>query len=237
VNWDHEGHILVSPREVQTRAFENPRCLINDVLIPGTPLAIPHYEQHCRLLDYLAYELGVHPRDFLIKGSTKIGFSIAPDTSKVWMACGPESDLDLAIVDSHFFHLVDNQVGQWERHPDNRGIMFQDQRLLRAYRRRNNQKGFACFRFFDLPPIPILDNINNTLNNAPVAECCGIARGFSAFIFRDWWAVHARYDYDLSCLKRGLKAREHALPSAEDEPRPRAETPEGNEGPVEYADD
>ncbi len=45
-----EGHLLTSPREVCERLNE-PARLINDVLIPGTPVAFPSYTRYC---DFLA---------------------------------------------------------------------------------------------------------------------------------------------------------------------------------------
>jgi hypothetical protein len=77
--------------------------LINAVLLPGTPRAISSHAQYCELLRYISDKMGIHPNNLFFKGSTKIGFSIAPKAEKVWMEYGPASDLDLAIVDSGFY--------------------------------------------------------------------------------------------------------------------------------------
>jgi len=226
VRFDDQGHLLVSPAEVQEGAISHPENLINRVLTPGTPLAIPTHEQHCRLLDYLAGELGVHPRIFFFKGSTKIGFSIKPEQEKVWMEFGPASDLDLAIVDHNFFQLIDGQVRQWERNPGNRKKMFRSPKLFDSYLDRVNQKGrFECHRFFDLPPIPLLGELNRSLDEAPVADCCGIRRSIRAFIFRDWWGVYQRYDHDLHELRRGLQDETDPFPRGGVKAKPYAEVP------------
>ena len=225
MRFDEEGHVLISPREIHEGVLGEPGVLINRALLPGTPLAIPTHEQHCRLLDYFATQLGVHPRNFFFKGSTKIGYSIAPKPDKLWIRYGPASDLDLAIVDSHFFQLIDGQVRQWERHPDNRRRMFQNPRLSKALGSRVRQKGqFECFRHFDLPPVPLLVELNRCLESSPILECCGIARPISAFLFRDWWGVYQRYDHDLHQLWRGLNDHRDPLPSGQDDPRPFAES-------------
>jgi hypothetical protein len=155
------------------------------------------------------------------KGSTKIGFSIKPKIKKVWMAFGPLSDLDLAIVDSHFFQIVDDEVGQWEWNADNRGRMFRDQRLLRGYQSRAYHKGkYDCLRFFDLPKIKSMERLNECLESAPVEKCCGVKRTLKAFVFRDWWGVCKRYDYDIYCLLSGLKQQPNPFPAGADQPRP-----------------
>jgi hypothetical protein len=81
---DNQGHIVVTPREFQA-ALERPAYLINDIWLPGTPMAFPTYDSYCEFLGFLADRLGVHPRNVIIRGSTKIGFSIAPNKDKVWV--------------------------------------------------------------------------------------------------------------------------------------------------------
>jgi hypothetical protein len=202
MRFDEEGHVIVTPKEIHDGAIADPGGLINQVLLPGTPLAFPTHRQHCDLLNFLADRLGVHPRNLLFKGSTKIGFSIAPRAEKVWMRYGPASDLDLAVIDQDYFRLVDGQVRMWERKGENRNRMFQDRKLLKAYQGRNHHRGtFDCLRFFDLPEIPCMMELYSHLSEAPVENCCEYRRGITAFIFRDWWAVYHRYDFDLYKLR------------------------------------
>jgi hypothetical protein len=225
MHFDEEGHLLVAPNEVEAMiGLADRGRLVNNVLLPGTPAAIPTHEQHCRLLHHFANNLGIHPNSLVFRGSTKLGFSIAPKLEKVWMEFGPLSDLDLAIVDATFFQLVDYEVGRWEWNADNRGSMFRNDRRRREYNFRIFHKGkFDCFRFFDLPKIPILGRLYECLSEAPVEACCGAKRSISAFVFRDWWGVWKRYDYDLSRLSNGLRLTENPLPHGEDVPRPYAE--------------
>jgi hypothetical protein len=221
VHFDTEGHIIVSPREIHEMALADKPKLINFVLIPGTPRAIPTHAQHCDLLEHISQEMGVHPNNLLLRGSTKIGFSISPKPAKVWMEFGPSSDLDLAIVDPGFFQVVDYEVGRWERNADNRSKMFKDQRLLQQYRNRVYHKGkFDCFRFFDLPRVASMDQLNGCLSFAPVQSCCGMSRPLNAFVFRDWWGVCKRYDFDLYRLENGLHNQMDPLPAGGDAPRP-----------------
>jgi hypothetical protein len=228
MQFDAEGHLLVTPAEVQALALSDRARLINTVLLPGTPRAIPTHAQHCELLGFIADKVGVHPNNLLFKGSTKIGFSIAPRAEKVWMEYGPTSDLDLAIVDGQFFQVVDYEVGRWEWSAENRGRMFRDQRLLRDHQNRARHKGlYDCFRFFDLPKIACMERLNECLGAAPVEACCGMRRSLTAFIFRDWWSVCKRYDFDLHCLCRGLQDRTNPLPAGGAQPRPYAESTEG----------
>jgi hypothetical protein len=224
MHFDTEGHIIATPREIHQMALADKARLINAVLLPGTPRAIPSHCRYCELLHHISDKMGIHPNNLFFKGSTKIGFSIAPKAEKVWMEYGPASDLDLAIVDAAFYQVVDYEVGRWEWNLENRGKMFQNQRLLREYRARVRHKGeFDCFRFFDLPKIACLERLNECLESAPVAACCGLDRSLKAFVFRDWWGVCKRYDFDLYCLCRGLQQQTDPLPAGGDAPRPRAE--------------
>ena len=93
MHFDNEGHIIVTPREIHEMALANKPKLINTILIPGTPRAIPTHARHCELLDHISDKMGIHPNNIFFKGSTKIGFSIAPKPAKVWMEYGPVSDL------------------------------------------------------------------------------------------------------------------------------------------------
>ena len=220
MHFDAEGHVIVTPREIHEKALTDKVGLINSVLIPGTPRAIPTHAQHHELLGYISDRIGIHPSYLFFKGSTKIGFSIAPKAEKVWMAYGPTADLDLAIVDPHFFQMVDSEVRRWEWSAVNRGRIFQNQRLFKEYGNRNYHKGrFDCFRFFDLPKIACMEQLDDCLSNAPVEACCGVDRPLKAFIFRDWWGICKRYDYDLYCLERGLRGVSDPLPAGGEEPR------------------
>ncbi len=221
MHFDVEGHVIVSPREVHELVLTDKDRLINSILIPGIPHAIQTHASHYELLLHFSNGMGIHPNCLFFKGSTKIGFSIAPRAGKVWMKFGPSSDLDLAIVDPHFFQMVDSEVRRWERREENRGRVFRDPRLFREHCNRNYQKGrFDCFRFFDLPRIACMDELDGCLGRAPVEACCGVSRSLSAFIFRDWWGVCKRYEFDIRCLERGPSDPRNPLPAGGDDPRP-----------------
>ncbi len=227
MKFNEHGHILISPREIQQRAFEDPDGLINHVILPGTPVGFPTYSQYAKFIDYLSQRTGIHPHHFLFRGSTKIGFSISPNRKKrkVWKRFGPGSDLDLAITDPHFFATVDEEIRRYDRLPENRtqvnwwrtGIEFE------KYEARIDQKGrHDCYRFFDLPRrLACMMELEKVMKAAPIADCCVHPFiEFKAFLFRDRWAVHRRYHTDLDDLRRGLTAAIHPLSQATDEPFP-----------------
>lgn len=229
MTFDEHGHLLMTPREVQRRAFDDPDGLINHWLLPGTPMGFPTYASYAQFIDYLSERTGIHPHHFLFRGSTKIGFSISPDRKerKLWKRFGPNSDLDLAITDPYFYAKVDEEVRRHDRRPENREQVYRYRSGIEfeQYGRRIHQKGrHDCYRFFDLPRgLACLVELDEVLRNAPIVDCC-IHQfiDFKAFIFRDRWAVHRRYHTDLDDLRRGLTTRHDPLPQAMDEPLPTA---------------
>ena len=227
MTFDDHGHILITPRDVQRRAFFDADGLINHALMPGTPWGFATYTHYARFIDYLTARTGIHPHHFLFRGSTKIGFSISPnrEKKKTWRRFGPNSDLDLAITDPHFFVTVDEAVRRADRRPENLTAVFraQDRSIVKKYWDRIDQKGrHDCYRYFDLPHgLACLVDLDEVLRGAPIAECCVHPfTEFKAFIFRDRWAVHRRYHTDLDDLRRGLTASVSPLRQAGDEPRP-----------------
>lgn len=228
--FDEHGHILITPRELQQRAFVDPDGLINYGLLPGTPMGFPTYTHYARFVDSLSERMGIHPHHFLFRGSTKVGFSISPNREKrkLWRRFGPGSDLDLAITDPHFYATLDEEVRRHDRLPENRVQVYRYRTGVefKKYQDRIYQKGrHDCYRFFDLPRgLTCLLELEDVLQGAPIAECCVHPFvEFKAFIFRDRWAVHRRYHTDLDDLRRGLTAAHDPLPQAPAEPFP-AET-------------
>lgn len=227
MTFDEHGHVVISPRDLQDRAFTDPDGLISHVLLPGTPMGFPSYAQFARFIDYLTAQTGIHPHHFLFRGSTKIGFSISPnrEKKKTWRCFGPGSDLDLAITDPHFYASVDEQVRRWDRLPLNCETVYRyrTRAEFQKYWARIEQKGrHDCYRFFDLPPrLSVVAELNEVLRSAPISDCCSHPFvDFKAFIFRDRWAVHRRYYTDLDDLRRGLTRRDDSLPQAPDVPFP-----------------
>lgn len=225
MRYDQEGHVLISPIELRRMAFDDPDALINHWLLPGTPMAFDTSAKYSSFLDYLTEKTGIHPHQFLFRGSTKIGFSISPnrDKQKTWQRFSAASDLDLAIVDPHFYDMLDEQVRRWDRLPKNREKMFRYKTStdFEKYRNRVIQKGqHDCYRFFDVPrEIECLAGLQKILDDAPIAVCC--VHQFvelKPFIFRDRWAVHRRYHTDLDALRHGLTTRENPLPQPGHDP-------------------
>lgn len=211
-----EGHIQVSPQEICERLSE-PVRLINDILIAGTPVAFPTYTNYCDFLACCADALGIHPRNMLIRGSTKLGFSLAPDAESAWMEMRPDSDLDLAIIDSDYYHYLDREIRMYERRPENKA--FQGRQFSKSIRRRD-QRRFYTMRYFDLPNIGCVAEHNEKIKSLPVEDCCGEPRPIDAFVFRDWWSLFSRWEYDLRDL---TKAIANGLESGGDQPRQVAE--------------
>ena len=212
MNFDLEGHMCVTPAEVDALLRSNIPRLINEVLLPGTPMAFPAYSAYRRFLAHVAECLGVHPSCIVVRGSAKLGFSIAPRAEKLWVAAGADSDVDLAIIDPDHFHFLDAEVRRWERGAGFRGKVFHQRLKLRENR------GFYCYRYMDLPDTALVQKYQEAMDaaSAPAAPGCG--RPVTAFFYRDWWSVYSRYEFDLRQVARGLR---QGLPPGEAVPRAR----------------
>jgi hypothetical protein len=77
VHFDTEGHIIVTPREIHEKALADKAKLVNFVRIPGTSRAIPTHAHHYDVLRHIPQVMGVRLNNLLLRGSAKIGFSIA----------------------------------------------------------------------------------------------------------------------------------------------------------------
>ena len=197
---DTEGHLIASPAEV-CQGLVNPQRLINDVLIPGTPVAFPTYASYRNFLAACGDSFGVHPRNFQLRGSTKLGFSIAPNEESAWRKMRSDSDLDLAIIDPDYYHYLDSEIRKWERDPANRA--FTGSAFIKSIARQR-QRQFYTYRYFDLPRIGCVQEHNDRTKALPVETCCGMPRPINAFVFRDWWSLHSRWEADLRDLKKAL---------------------------------
>jgi hypothetical protein len=124
MTFDQEGHVVVTPAELESKLRGDMDRLICEVLLPRTPAAFATYHEYCRFREMLAEQLSVHPSSIIFRGSTKIGFSLTPRAEKAWVAMGPDSDIDLAIVDPDHYHFLDAEVRRWERNPHARAESF-----------------------------------------------------------------------------------------------------------------
>jgi len=213
MHFDTEGHVVVTPREWQ-QALADLGRLTRDIWLVGTPWAFPNYGGFREFLAFLSERLAVHPNNIAVRGSTKIGFSISCKADKAWAAMRPDSDLDLAIVDPDYYHFFDREIRGHERKLG--GLLFRGKEFKKAVGRRESRK-FYTYRYQDMPDIGCVQDHKAHLSEAPVEQCCGCPRPLTALIYRDWWSVHARCEYDLRDLRRALAAPD--FPVAEDNPR------------------
>src|ERR1700722_8715445 len=103
MKFDEHGHVVWTPQELYHLVVKAPNRLLEGYLMAGTPAAFPDYTSWCDFLEAIAERIGVHLRNLYLRGSCHIGFSIAPKWDKVWVAMNEQSDLDLVIVDAHYF--------------------------------------------------------------------------------------------------------------------------------------
>jgi hypothetical protein len=213
VRFDDHGRVVISPRHIHD-GLSDCECLINRWLLPGTPHIFDSYESYQRFLTFIADTLYIPPMNVCVRGSGKIGFSIAPREEKVWMEAAPDADVDVGIVDVDYFNVIHREIKRWLRSaPAEEGReVFKKIRKTRAY---------EYYRYFDLPEaIPVVAQHNESFKRAGEAIECVRGRVVTAFIYRDWWSVCGRYRFDLEELKKGLARNERPLPAGEDRPRP-----------------
>ena len=213
--FDAQGHVPLSPRDLYERAVASPVRLINDVRSAGTRAAFPTYESYCDFLHAVTERLGVHPKNMFLRGSARVGYSIAPRIDKLWKAMSDTSDLDLCIVDAPYFHQLDDEVQRWEA--TNRADRFESAEF-HDYVGRQRDRAFDCCRDYLIPRV-ICVHHHDTMDQVPVAQFCGRNRSLSAFVFRNWWSVRRRYESDLGQLVKGV--RTGRLPEPPDEAFPR----------------
>lgn len=216
MTFDREGHVVVSPVEIEEMLRTDLHRLICTVLLPGTPSVFATYEEYCLFREMIADGLSVHPSSIVFRGSTKIGFSLTPRPDKIWMEVDSGSDVDLAIVDSDHFHFLDAEVRRWERDPRVKAQSFRGQGYVRSRRLREN-RAFYCYKYMDLPDTALVQKYQAAMDRASTPHSPGCNRQVTAFFFRDWWSLHSRFEFDLRQLRRDLQQKQ--LPAAGAEAR------------------
>lgn len=198
--FDEQGHVIWTPKELYQMVLESPRRLVNDYLMGcGTPSAFNEYSLYCDFIHAVAERTGIHPRNFYLRGSCQIGFSIAP-RDKVWTAMSDVSDLDLVIVDRNYFKRFDEEVRRWEsRNP----AQFLQGKASEAYFNRQRDRQFYCCRDDGVPSVVCVHH-RDTMAAVAQMKHCGCMRRLSAFIYPDWHAARQRYEYDLRLLREGI---------------------------------
>ncbi len=84
MTFSSEGHLDLRPTELLDMAKESPRRLVNDYLLVGTPRVFDTYQAFCRFRELLAEKLHLHPYAIMIRGSARLGYSVAPRMGKAW---------------------------------------------------------------------------------------------------------------------------------------------------------
>jgi hypothetical protein len=218
MTFDHEGHIVVTPAEVEAMLRTDVDRLICTALLPGTPVVFATHDEFCRFRAMVAEELSVHPSSIIFRGSTKIGFSLTPRPERAWLEMAADSDVDLAVVDPDHFHFLDAEVRRWERNPAMKAQGFRGQGYFRSIRLREN-RAFYCYKYMDLPDTSLVQKYQAAMDKASSPQSPGCNRQVTAFFFRDWWSLHSRYEYDLRQLLHAL--RQPGFPAADRQPRTR----------------
>ena len=107
----------------------------------------PTYDAYYQFLREISCRLDVHPRNLILRGSSKLGFSIAPVVGKVWVEVREDSDLDLAIVDMAYYERIDQEVIRWEER--NRAHRMEGP-ASEGFAGRQQDRSFNCCRIKDL---------------------------------------------------------------------------------------
>jgi len=202
--YDEHGHIRWKPIELFQLAIDSPRPLINDFLTSGTPAAFATRDRYSGFLEAVAERTGVHPRNLFLRGSCQVGFSIAP-RPKVWTSMHADSDLDLAIVDADYFQRINQEVQKWA--DDNRAESIREDVPSFDYVGwQRDRRLYNCCRAEDLP-LSVCVHHQETMATIAGLQHCGSKREVNAFVFRDWWSVYRRYEWDLKELIGGVRGR------------------------------
>lgn len=211
---DDQNHASVSPAEMESLLFQDRRLLINGTLIPSTPIIFAERRDFDRFLEWLSDQFRVHPRNFVIRGSTLLGYSMTPLPAKVWTSYTDRSDIDLAIVDADYYHVFDREIHRLETRPLGSAEASTDTTEKRNNRKRDRK--FYCYKYFDLPNLPAVVQQTAALQNVP-AYLLDRPRPVKAFVYRDWWSLFDRWDWELRSLEDGV--RQGRLQHGTEQPR------------------
>lgn len=209
-----EGHIKLTPKKLLELAQTSPRSLVNDYLLVGTPEAFHSYESYCAFRRTLAEKLQVHPIAITIRGSARLGFSPSPKRDKAWLPfrTNPRpSDIDVAIADVDYFNRLDADIRQWEAR---QRVPHYSSRDYASYLRRQQYKAYNCVADDCLPHNTCVPHTDITAAFDTAPYCRGVQHKVGAFVFRDWWSLRNKWEYDLKQLCEGV-AKGTILPPVE----------------------
>lgn len=191
-----QGHLDIQPKDFLKMAQEAPRKLVNNYLLAGTPHLFATYDEYCAFRGDLASKLRIHPCTILVRGSARFGYRTSPRADKVWTPITPDSDIDVAIADVDYFNHLDAEVREWEarqRMPHPAHPSF------RPYAQRQQYRSFNCVADSWLPPNTCVSH-GDTMSEFDTMAYCGRKRKVSAFVFRDWWSLRNRFEFDIAEL-------------------------------------
>ncbi len=112
-----------------------------------------------------------------------------------------EPDIDVAIADVDYFTRLDGDIRQWEarqRLPHYKAPAHE------PYAKRQQYRSFNCVADDLLPPNTCVPH-RDVMDAFDTTSYCGIKRHIGAFVFRDWWSLRNRYEFDLHALCVGVK--------------------------------
>lgn len=214
---DEHWRVHWSPTEFLDLAIQEPRRLINQFLLRATPHAFPSYQDYYGFLEDVASRFNVPSQNIVLRGSCLIGFSITPSNDKLWQRYDDESDLDLALVDPVIYDDTERRVNQWERM--NRAGEVQGKAAER-FAKRQQDRFYHCCRLDELPG-HLSGHYRDAVKAISDQSHSGPWREVKIFLYRDWWAVRGRYEFDLKELKNGVENGDLLEPEDQTLPRMR----------------
>jgi hypothetical protein len=202
MKFDGEGRVVWSPKEFFDLVSGDPRRTIDNLLLHATPRAFSRYPHYCDFLAAVSERIDVHPKSLVLRRSCQIGFSISPDGEKLWAEFDDHSDLDLAIVDLHYYESIERRVVEWEGGIEwrrvGRGAEFQG-RAAERFAACQQDRFYNCCRVDDLPHHLCPHHVE-AMEAVADLQCSGVWRSVKAFVYRDWWSLRARYESDIRKL-------------------------------------
>jgi len=203
-----QGHIEMTPSKFWGFVTKSVRRTVNDYLLVGTPKAFEQYEKYCDFRAELGKCLQIHPSCIVVRGSAKFGFSIAPKSDRAWRPFSEDSDIDVAIADVDYFSRLHHDVCSWE---ERQRVGASGVWGVRKDAKRQEYRGFNCIPDKLFPPNTCVYHVD-AMQGFDTSPYCGTRREISAFVFRDWWSLRNRCEYDLIMLKKAVEEKQILSP-------------------------
>jgi hypothetical protein len=130
-----------------------------------------------------------------------------------------------AIVDAEYDERIERRIVDWECR---RRVWEVEGLAAKRFQSRQQDRFFNCCRVDDLPA-HLCTHHRDVMKEVAGMKHSGPERILKAFVFRDWWAVRARYEFDLRELCDGVSSG--ALIEPGDKPLPRLRSPRPDSSP------